>query len=67
MRGRIPPVELEYNPEIERTARRNNSKRKKDLAQQKQQEGSSTFIPSPITIPEDNTMAGNGQNPPEGN
>jgi len=67
MRGRIPREELEYDPEIERTARRNNSKRKKDLAQQKQEEGSSSFIPSLTTIPEDNTMAENGQNPPEGN
>ena len=68
MRGRIPPEELEYDPEIERTARRNNSKKKKeqDLAKQQQQEGTSTVIPSLTTIPED-TMAGIGQNPPEGN
>ena len=66
MRGRIPREELEYDPEIERTARRNNSKRKKDLAQQKQEEGSSSFIPSLTTILED-TMAGINQNPPEGN
>jgi len=68
MRGRIPPEELEYDPEIERTARRNNSKKKKeqDLAKQQQQEGTSTVIPSLTTILED-TMAGIGQNPPEGN
>jgi len=68
MRGRIPPEELEYDPEIERIARRNNNKKKKeqDLAKQQQQEGTSTVIPSLTTIPED-TMAGIGQNPPEGN
>jgi len=68
MRGRIPPEELEYDPEIKRTARRNNNKKKKeqDLAKQQQQEGTSTVIPSSTTIPED-TMAGIGQNPPEGN
>jgi len=68
MRGRISPEELEYDPEIERTARRNNSKKKKeqDLDKQKQQEGTSTVILSLNTIPKD-TMAGIGQNPPEGN
>jgi len=69
MRGRVPPEELEYDPEIERTARRNNSKKKKEqeLAKQKQQEGTSTVIPSLTSIPEEDTMAGIGKNPPEGN
>jgi len=69
MRGRVPPEELEYDPEIERTARRNNSKKKKkqELAKQRQQEGTSTVIPSLTTIPEPDTMAEIGQNPPEGN
>ena len=68
MRGRTPPEELEYDPEIERTARRNNSKKKKeqDLAKQNQQEGSSNLIPSLTNLFED-TMAGIQQNPPEGN
>jgi len=69
MRGRNPPEELEYDPEIEKTARRNNSMKKKyqELAKQKQQEGTSTVIPSLTTIPEEDTMAGIGQNHPEGN
>jgi hypothetical protein len=63
MRGRIPPEELEYDPEIEKTACKNNSKKKKEqeLAKQKQQEGTSTFIPSLPTI-EEEEMAGNNQN-----
>jgi len=47
----------------------NNSKEKKkqELAKQKQQEGTSTVIPSLTTIPEEDTMAGIGQNPSESN
>ena len=68
MRGTVLPEELEYDPEIEKTARKNNSKKKKEqeLTKQKQQEGTSTFIPSLTTIPEEETMAGIGQNPSEG-
>jgi len=69
MRGTVSPEELEYDPEIEKIARRNNSKKKKkqELAKQKQQEGTSTFIPSLTTIPEEDTMVEIGQNPPKGN
>jgi len=63
MRGKIPLEELEYDPEIEKTARKNNNKKKKEqeLAKQKQQEETSTFIPSQPII-EEEEMAGNNQN-----
>jgi hypothetical protein len=73
MRGTVPPEKLKFDPEIEKTARRNNSLKKKkerELAKQKQQEGTSTFIPSLTTLfEEEESMAGNGngQNPPGGN
>jgi hypothetical protein len=37
MQGTIPPDELKYDPEIEKTVRKNNSekKKKKELAKQK--------------------------------
>jgi hypothetical protein len=55
MRGTVPKEQLQYDPEIERTARRNNSKakRRKRQAKQASQEGTSTFIPSLTTIYED--------------
>lgn len=66
MRGTVPQEDLQYDPEIERTARKNNSKKKQEkrLAKQAQQEETSTFIPSLLSIPEEE-MA--NQNPPEGN
>jgi len=36
MRGTVPPEELEYDLEIERTARKNNSKKKKEKRLAKQ-------------------------------
>jgi hypothetical protein len=64
MQGRIPPEELEYDPEIEKTACRKNNKKKKEqeLSKQKQQEGTSTFTPSLTTILEEEEMDGNNQN-----
>jgi len=52
MRGTVLPQDLRYDPEIERTARKNNSKTRKEKrqAKQAQQEGTSTFIPSLPTI-----------------
>lgn len=71
MRGTVPATDLRYDPEIERTARKNNSKtrREKRQARQAQQEGTSTFSPSLTTVLEEETMAGNGNNQdvPEGN
>lgn len=66
MRGTVSKDTLQYDPEIEGMARKNNSKKKKEkrLAKQAQQEGTSTFIPSLPSIPEEE-MA--NQNPPEGN
>lgn len=71
MRGTVPAKDLRYDPEIERTARKNNSRtrREKRQARQAQQEGTSNFNPSLTTILEEETMAGNenNQNVPEGN
>jgi len=66
MRGTVPLEKLKFDPEIEKTARKNNSLRKKkeqELTKQKQQEGTSTFTPSLFTIlEEEENMAGNNQN-----
>jgi hypothetical protein len=67
MRGTVAPENLRFDPEIEKTARKNNSLRKKlerELARQKQQEGTSTFIPSLATLfeEEEKEMAENDQN-----
>ncbi|MCH83535.1 hypothetical protein A2U01_0004360, partial [Trifolium medium] len=58
MRGKVSEEELQFDPEIERTARRNNSKtrKKKKLAKQKKlQEGTSASISSTSSIAEEMT------------
>jgi hypothetical protein len=69
MRSTVPKVKLEFDPEVERSARRNNSlrrkkeqaiakeKKKQALAKEKQEEGTSTFILSLKTIQEEEEMA----------
>ncbi|GAU37821.1 hypothetical protein TSUD_276390 [Trifolium subterraneum] len=69
MRRHVPAVNLLFDPEIERMARRNNSRtrKKKQLAKQKeQQEGSSVSISSTSPIAEE-IMADIPQAQPEGN
>jgi hypothetical protein len=69
MRRQVSADNLLFNPEIERTARRNNSKtrKKKQLAKhRKQQEGSSISISSTSSVAEEN-MADIPEPQPEGN
>ena len=49
MRGKLPAEELLFDPEIERTARRNNSRRRREqhLARQVQQGEASTSCSEP--------------------
>src|SRR6266487_5701190 len=69
MRRQVSADNLLFDPEIERTARRNNSKtrKKKQLAKQReQQEGSSISISSTSSVAEEN-MADIPEPQPEGN
>ena len=68
MRGKTPVENLLFDPEIEKTARKNNSKnkrKKKQAKQRQQQEGTSVSISSTSSIAEE--IMTEQVNPPEGN
>ncbi|KAK2361118.1 hypothetical protein QL285_086309 [Trifolium repens] len=68
MRGKTPVEDLLFDPEIEKTARKNNSKnkrKKKQAKQRQQQEGTSVSISSTSSIAEE--IMTEQVDPPEGN
>ncbi|KAK2359233.1 hypothetical protein QL285_084625 [Trifolium repens] len=68
MRGKTPVENLLFDPEIEKTARKNNSKnkrKKRQAKQRQQQEGTSVSISSTSSIAEE--IMTEQVNPPEGN
>jgi len=63
LRGQVPEDQLEFDPEIEKTARRNQSKKRKEKKKQGQAKGESfNTLNSHNRI--EFQMVGNRQNPP---